>query len=102
MQNINKDYFLLEKLKKGDSKAYSFLMDSYYKRLCGYANSISFSSSMEIGHILLKSIMLQRWKLFGFGCILKFYCTLVSEPGRDNSWTIRICLECVARALRRT
>ena len=41
MQNINKDYFLLEKLKKGDSKAYSFLMDSYYKRLCGYANSLT-------------------------------------------------------------
>lgn len=65
MQNINKDYFLLEKLKKGDSKAYSFLMDSYYKRLCGYANSLTndIAKSEDIVQNIFVKIWVNRKKI---------------------------------------
>ena len=59
MQNINKDYFLLEKLKKGDSKAYSFLMDSYYKRLCGYANSLT--NDVAKSEDIVQNIFVKIW-----------------------------------------
>lgn len=32
---------LIHRLKTGDSKAYDFLMESYYKLLCGYAYSLT-------------------------------------------------------------
>ncbi len=31
------DYFLSERLKSGDNKAFDYVMDKYYKQLCAYA-----------------------------------------------------------------
>ena len=39
--NFNNNFFLAEQMKLGNSKAYDFLMDSYYKKLCGYAYTLS-------------------------------------------------------------
>jgi RNA polymerase sigma-70 factor (ECF subfamily) len=39
--DFNNNFFLAEQMKLGNSKAYDFLMDSYYKKLCGYAYTLS-------------------------------------------------------------
>jgi RNA polymerase sigma factor (sigma-70 family) len=39
--DFNNNFFLAGQLKLGNSKAYDFLMDSFYQKLCGYAYSLS-------------------------------------------------------------
>ncbi len=65
MKNINRDYFLIEKLKKGDSKAYSYLMDRYYRILCVYANSLTNDNtkSEDIVQNIFVKIWLNRKKI---------------------------------------
>lgn len=65
MKNINRDYFLIEKLKKGDSKAFSYLMDRYYRILCVYANSLTNDNtkSEDIVQNIFVKIWLNRKKI---------------------------------------
>ena len=39
--NFNDNLFLAEQMKLGNSKAYDFLMNSFYQKLCGYAYTLS-------------------------------------------------------------
>ena len=39
--SLNKDFILIENLKKGDYESFTFLMDKYYKSLCGYAKLLT-------------------------------------------------------------
>ena len=39
--SLNKDFILMENLKKGDYESFTFLMDKYYKSLCGYAKLLT-------------------------------------------------------------
>ena len=39
--DYSKNYFLAQQLQKGDAKAYDFLMNSFYKKLCAYAQSLT-------------------------------------------------------------
>ena len=38
--NFNNNFFLGEQMKLGNNKAYNFLMDSYYQKLCSYAYTL--------------------------------------------------------------
>ena len=59
MKNINRDYFLIEKLKKGDSKAFSYLMDRYYRILCVYANSLTNDNTKS--EDIVQNIFVKIW-----------------------------------------
>jgi RNA polymerase sigma-70 factor (ECF subfamily) len=39
--NFNDNLFLAEQMKLGNSKAYDFLMNSFYQKLCGYAYTLA-------------------------------------------------------------
>jgi RNA polymerase sigma-70 factor (family 1) len=39
--DFNDNLFLAEQMKRGNSKAYDFLMNSFYQKLCGYAYTLS-------------------------------------------------------------
>ena len=39
--DFRKNFFLAKRLSSGDSKAYDFLMDSYYQNLCAYAYTLT-------------------------------------------------------------
>jgi RNA polymerase sigma-70 factor (ECF subfamily) len=39
--DFNDNLFLAEQMKLGNSKAYDFLMNSFYQKLCGYAYTLS-------------------------------------------------------------
>lgn len=56
---------LLECLKKGNEKAYTYLMDTYYQRLCVYVNSLSrntFAAEDIVQNVFVR-LWLQRSKL---------------------------------------
>ncbi|THV58183.1 RNA polymerase sigma-70 factor [Flagellimonas alvinocaridis] len=41
MDYTDDNYFLTKRLVKGDEKAYEYLMDTYYQRLCSYAYTLT-------------------------------------------------------------
>jgi len=53
------NYFLSLKLKNGDEKAYAFLMDSYYKNLCGYAYTLTNSHSKS--EDIVQNVFVEIW-----------------------------------------
>ncbi|WP_299555221.1 RNA polymerase sigma-70 factor [Seonamhaeicola sp.] len=61
---MKKDYsnnkILVENLKKGDEDAYAYLMDTYYQKLCVYAESLS--RDVYIAEDIVQNIYLRVWE----------------------------------------
>ena len=51
--------FLAKRLISGDSKAYDFLMEFYYKSLCGYAQSLCHDHSMA--EDIVQNVFVKMW-----------------------------------------
>ena len=57
----NDNAILIESLKKGDEKAYAYLLDTYHHKLCVYANSlIKNSYSAED---IVQNVFIRVWEL---------------------------------------
>ncbi|MER3373290.1 MAG: RNA polymerase sigma-70 factor [Allomuricauda sp.] len=60
MNSYNGDGSLLaQKLISGDSKAYDFLMDSYYKKLCAYAYSLT--RNHDDAEDIVQTVFVEIW-----------------------------------------
>ena len=57
--NLKTDFLLIEKLKKGDYQSYSFLMNNYYKNLCGYANL--FTKDPSKSEDIVQNVFVKLW-----------------------------------------
>ncbi|GAA3594080.1 RNA polymerase sigma-70 factor [Flavivirga amylovorans] len=57
--NFKNHKFLSEKLKSGDEKAYDFLMDSFYTKLCSYARSLT--NDREKAEDIVQNVMVTIW-----------------------------------------
>lgn len=51
---------LIEALKSGDSKAYTFLMDTYYHKLCVYTYSLV--HDQDIAEDIVQNVFIRTWK----------------------------------------
>ena len=61
MNSIFKNELLLIKsLKNGDTKAYNFLADTYYKKLCVYAMSLTKNS--DLSKDIVQNVFVYLWK----------------------------------------
>ena len=49
----------IQKLKKGDEKAYSYLMDKYYQSLCVFANVFTKDSAMS--EDIVQNVIIKFW-----------------------------------------
>jgi RNA polymerase sigma-70 factor (ECF subfamily) len=49
----------IQKLKKGDEKAYSYLMDKYYQSLCVFANVFTKDSAMS--EDIVQNVVIKFW-----------------------------------------
>jgi len=60
--DYSKNYFLAQQLQKGDAKAYDFLMNSFYKKLCAYAQSLTLdrANAEDIVQNVFVKIWIQR------------------------------------------
>lgn len=57
--NFNNKTYLNERLKSGDERAYDFLMDNYYKKLCSYACSLI--KDKEKAEDIVQNVMVKIW-----------------------------------------
>lgn len=57
--DYNDNDFLHERLRIGDEKAYDFLMDNYYTKLCAYARSLTKDS--ETAEDIVQNVMANIW-----------------------------------------
>ncbi|WP_233783429.1 RNA polymerase sigma factor [Flavivirga eckloniae] len=59
-----KDYtnntYLVERLRKGDESAYTYLMDAFYQKLCTYANSLS--RDVYVSEDIVQNVFLRIWE----------------------------------------
>ncbi|MRX65391.1 RNA polymerase sigma factor [Maribacter luteus] len=55
----NKNQFLTQRLVSGDSKAYDILMDSYYQRLCCYAQSLC--NDPNLAEDIVQNVFVAIW-----------------------------------------
>ncbi|MDY7396753.1 RNA polymerase sigma-70 factor [Aureibaculum sp. 2210JD6-5] len=72
--NINKDHFLIARLKTGDGKAYDMLMDLYYHKLCAYA--LSLTKDNVQAEDIVQNVIVKIWtkrKKIEFSSSLKNY-----------------------------
>jgi RNA polymerase sigma-70 factor (ECF subfamily) len=51
---------LIEALKSGDSKAYTFLMDTYYHKLCAYTHSLV--HDQDAAEDIVQNVFIRTWK----------------------------------------
>jgi RNA polymerase sigma-70 factor (family 1) len=51
---------LIESLKKGDSKAYTFLVDTYYNKLCVYAFGLTHDK--DSAEDIVQNVLIRFWK----------------------------------------
>lgn len=51
---------LVEHLKKGDEKAFAYLMDAYYHKLCTYAKSLS--RDVYLAEDIVQNVLLRIWE----------------------------------------
>ena len=68
------DMFLYERLKNGDSKAYDYIMETYYKTLCVYACSLT--HDRDTAEDIVQNVMVKIWakrKKITFNSSLKNY-----------------------------
>ncbi|WP_298780001.1 RNA polymerase sigma factor [uncultured Polaribacter sp.] len=63
--NFKNTYFLTNRLKEGDKKAYAFLIDNYHHKLCVYANSLinNHTQSEDIVQNVFVNLWVKRAKL---------------------------------------
>ena len=72
--DYNNDFFLAQKLKSGDVKAYDYLMVSYYQKLCSYANTLI--NDPNIAEDIVQNVMVKMWlsrKTINFNFSIKSY-----------------------------
>lgn len=60
MEKYYSNKILVEKLKKGDEDAYAYLMDTYYQKLCVYAEG--FSRDIYIAEDIVQNVFLRVWE----------------------------------------
>ena len=58
-KELEKDFLFVEKLKKGDHKAYTQLINNYYKNLCGYANL--FTKDPSKSEDIVQNVFVKLW-----------------------------------------
>lgn len=58
--NYTNNEILIKRLKKGDEKAYAFLLDEYYHRLCVYANSLV--KDHDKAEDIVQNVFLKTWE----------------------------------------
>ncbi|MGW9687028.1 RNA polymerase sigma factor [Flagellimonas sp. 2504JD1-5] len=56
---FEKNFFLAKRLNSGDTKAYDFLMDSFYQKLCGYAYSLTKNHSRA--EDIVQNVFVEIW-----------------------------------------
>ena len=54
------DKFLVERLKKGEERAYIFLLDNYHRRL--YAYALSLVNNHTLAEDIVQNVFLKTWK----------------------------------------
>jgi len=57
--DFKNNFFLAEQMKLGNSKAYDFLMDSFYQKLCGYAYTLSHNHSAA--EDIVQNVFVKIW-----------------------------------------
>lgn len=60
-KSFKKDKYLIKRLRKGDEKAYVFLMDSYHHRLCIYAYSLVRDKDQAAD--IVQNVFMRTWEL---------------------------------------
>lgn len=55
-----KDAFLIKRLQNGESKAYDYVMDSYYEKLCNYAHSLI--QDHDNAEDIVQTVMISLWQ----------------------------------------
>jgi len=60
MTDFNDNVFLVEQLKKGDEKAYMYLLSHYHKRLCAYAQTLINDRSQA--EDIVQNVFLKTWR----------------------------------------
>ena len=58
--NFIKDIDLIDALKKGDAKAYTFLVNQYHHKLCVYAFSLT--KDHDLSEDIVQNVFLSIWK----------------------------------------
>lgn len=58
--DFNDDDFLIEQLKKGEEKAYIYLLDRYHKRLCAYAQTLI--NDHSLAEDIVQNVFLNTWR----------------------------------------
>ncbi|RPG82689.1 MAG: RNA polymerase sigma-70 factor [Crocinitomicaceae bacterium TMED209] len=56
---LEKDFLFVEKLKKGNHKAYTQLINNYYENLCGYANL--FTKDPSKSEDIVQNVFVKLW-----------------------------------------
>lgn len=56
---LNDNKYLAQQLKEGKEVAYDFLMDNYYKSLCGYAYSLT--NDIYLSEDIVQNVLLRIW-----------------------------------------
>lgn len=77
--NYNDNIILIESLKNGDQKAYTYLIDTYHHKLCVYANSLvkNIYSAEDIVQNVFIKVWEQRTRLKSDHAIKSFLYKLV-------------------------
>lgn len=58
--NYDNNEFLIEALKKGDDKAYTYLVDVYHHKLCVYANSLI--KNVYVAEDIVQNVFMKIWE----------------------------------------
>jgi len=57
---LSNNRFLIESLKKGDSKAYTYLVDKYHHKLCVYA--LGLTNNHDAAEDIVQNVFIRVWK----------------------------------------
>jgi len=57
--NFNNNFFLIQELKNGNDKAFNFLMETYYKNLCGYAYTLT--NDKAFSEDIVQNVFVSIW-----------------------------------------
>lgn len=56
---FEKNSFLATELKNGNERAYEFLMESFYQKLCGYANTLT--NDKSLAEDIVQNVFVKIW-----------------------------------------